>query len=130
MLGSCSRRSLNIRHAIHMSSSVFHSGSILSALGCQDSGISKFEIAFFQRGVCNGGKEYDACGVCGGDGSMCTEISMTIPQTIASSQPTVWVIGNGLDDGWETLCELYDPESGDLVVNTTGMDSFHGDVFH
>ncbi|XP_020629941.1 uncharacterized protein LOC110067014 [Orbicella faveolata] len=44
---------------------------------------------------------------------------MTIPQTIASSQPTVWVIGTRLDDGWDTLCGLYDPESGALVVNTT-----------
>ena len=73
---------------------------------------------------------YDACGVCGGDGSTCTEITMTIKQTIASSQPTVWVIGAGLDYGTETLCGLYDPENGDLVVNTTGKYSFHGDVFH
>ena len=55
---------------------------------------------------------------------------MTIKQTIASSQPTVWVIGAGLDYGTETLCGLYDPENGDLVVNTTGKYSFHGDVFH
>lgn len=55
---------------------------------------------------------------------------MTIPQTIASSQPTVWVIGTRLDDGWDTLCGLYDPESGALVVNTTGIYSFQGDVFH
>lgn len=53
---------------------------------------------------------------------------MTIPQTIASSQPSIWVIGAGLDDGSETVCELYDPESGDLVVNTTGKYSFHTDV--
>ena len=50
---------------------------------------------------------------------------MTIPQTIASSQPSIWVIGVGLDDGSETVCGLYDPESGELVVNTTGKYSFH-----
>ena len=44
----------------------------------------------------------------------------TIPQTIASSQPTVWVIGAGLNGGSETVCGLYDPLSGDQVVNTTG----------
>lgn len=53
---------------------------------------------------------------------------MTIPQTIGSSQPRIWVIGAGLDDGSETVCELYDPESGDLVVNTTGKYCFHTDV--
>lgn len=88
----------------------------------------------FSTGICNGtnttcagcddipnsGLLDDACGVCGGDGSTCTEIMATIPLTIASSQPTIWVIGAGLDDGSETVCGLYDPESGDLVVNTTG----------
>lgn len=38
------------------------------------------------------------------------------------------MIGAGLDDGSETVCELYDPESGDLVVNTTGKYCFHTDV--
>lgn len=91
-------------------------------------------IAYFSTGVCNGtnttcagcdgipnsGLVKDACGVCGGGGSTCTEIMATMPQTIASSQPTVWVIGAGLNGGTETVCGLYDPESGDLVVNTTG----------
>ena len=63
---------------------------------------------------------YDACGVCHGDGSTCTEITSTEPQTIASSQPIVWVIGAGLDSGSETVCVLSDPESGDMVANTTG----------
>ena len=91
-------------------------------------------IAPFSIGVCNGdnttcagcddipnsGLIFDACGVCGGIGSTCTEIMATIPQTIASSQPTVRVIGAGLDGGSDTVCGLYDPESGLLVVNTTG----------
>lgn len=90
--------------------------------------------ALFSIGVCNGtnttcagcdgipnsGLINDACEVCGGNGSTCTEIMATIPQTIANSQPTVWVNGAGLNDGSKTVCGLYDPESGDLVVNTTG----------
>ena len=91
-------------------------------------------IASFSAGVCNGtnttclgcnnipnsGLVNDACGKCGGNGSTCTEIMATIPQTIASSQPTVWVIGAGLNGGSETVCGFYDPLSGDQVVNTTG----------
>lgn len=90
--------------------------------------------ALFPSGVCNGtnttcagcdgvpnsGLTFDACDVCGGDGSTCTEIMATVPQTIASSQPSIWVIGAGLNDGTETVCGLYDPQSGDMVVNTTG----------
>ena len=49
-----------------------------------------------------------------------------MPQTIASSQPTVWVIGIGLDVGRDTLCGLYDTESGSLVVNTTGKYIVYG----
>lgn len=71
-------------------------------------------------GIPNSGLRNDACGKCGGDGSTCTEIMATMPQTIASSQPIVWVIGAGLNGGSRTVCGLYDAESGDLVVNTTG----------
>ena len=47
-------------------------------------------------------------------------IMATIPQTIASSQPSVLVIGAGLNAGSKTVCALYDPQSGEMVVNTTG----------
>ena len=71
-------------------------------------------------GIPNSGKVEDACGECGGDGSTCTAIMATLPQTIASSQPSVWVLGAGLNSGSETVCGLYDPETGNMVVNTTG----------
>ncbi|XP_078356225.1 uncharacterized protein LOC144641040, partial [Oculina patagonica] len=70
-------------------------------------------------GIPNSGLVFDACDVYGGDGSTCTEIMATIRQTIASSQPSIWVIGAGLDDGTETVCGLYDPQTGDMVVNAT-----------
>jgi len=73
-------------------------------------------------GIPNSGLRNDACEECGGDGSTCTEIMATMPQTIASSQPIVWVIGAGLNGGSRTVCGLYDAESGDLVVNTTASE--------
>ena len=92
------------------------------------------KVFFFLPDVCNGdntscagcdnvpnsGLVYDACGVCGGDGTTCTEIMATVPNTIASSQPSIWVIGAGLNGGTETVCGLYHPETGAMVVNTTG----------
>ena len=71
-------------------------------------------------GIPNSGLREDACGECGGEGTTCTEITATTPRTIASSQPIVWVTGAGLNGGGRTVCGLYDTESGDLVVNSTG----------
>lgn len=67
----------------------------------------------------NSGKVLDACGDCGGNGSACTEITATVPCSISSIAPIVWVIGAGLNGGSETVCGLYNPESG-VMVNTTG----------
>lgn len=72
-------------------------------------------------GVPNSGLVLDACGKCGGDGTTCTALTTTVPQTIASGQPKVWVIGAGFDAGIETVCILYNPDSGVEVVNTTGI---------
>lgn len=58
--------------------------------------------------------------MCDGDGTTCTEIVDTIPKTIGSSHQSVFVIGAGLNDGNETVCVLHDPDTGDMVVNSTG----------
>ena len=44
----------------------------------------------------------------------------THPKTISSCRPGILVVGAGLNDGVDTVCGLYDPISGDMVVNTTG----------
>ena len=72
-------------------------------------------------GVPNSGLVLDACGKCGGDGTTCTALTTTVPQTIASGQPKVWVIGAGFDAGNAIVCVLYNPDSGVEVVNTTGI---------
>ena len=58
--------------------------------------------------------------MCDGDGSNCTAVVNTKPKAIGSGHPSVLVIGAGFDDGDETVCQLHDPGSGDVVVNTTG----------
>lgn len=91
-------------------------------------------LSFAVLGVCNGtnttcagcdgiphsGKEFDACRVCDGDGSTCTDIMKTEPKTISSCHPNVLVFGAGLNTGNHTLCVLYNDTSGEMVVNTTG----------
>ena len=72
-------------------------------------------------GVPNSGLVFDACSKCGGDGTTCTALTTTVPQTIASGQPKVWVIGAGFNAGNATVCILYNPDSGVEVVNTTGI---------
>lgn len=72
-------------------------------------------------GVPNSGLVLDACGKCGGDGTTCTALTTTVPQTIASGQPNVLVIGAGFNAGIATVCVLYNPDTGVEVVNTTGI---------
>ena len=44
----------------------------------------------------------------------------TEPRTIASCRPSVLVFGAGLNAGDETVCGLYDNDTGHLVANITG----------
>lgn len=68
--------------------------------------------------VPNSGKINDACGICGGKGTTCTDIMKTIPRTIASCEPSILVFGAGLNHGVKTVCALYDKDN--MVFNTTG----------
>ncbi|XP_072031498.1 uncharacterized protein [Amphiura filiformis] len=63
-------------------------------------------------GVANSGKEYDACGVCGGDGTNCVGVSRVQPNLIPDKLIELGIIGAGFSADASLKC-LYTKKSDD-----------------
>ncbi|KAJ8045834.1 Polycystic kidney disease 1-related protein [Holothuria leucospilota] len=62
--------------------------------------------------VPNSGKELDACGVCGGDGTDCVGVGLLVPDYIPDRSVTVTVYGAGFSESSDLTCIFYDADSG------------------